>query len=499
VAGWDPTTGFGSIKFPEFYNLLLNHGYEYTPFPTAVPITAPTQAPTTLRPTQKPSTAPTVKPSSPTAAPTTKPTAVPSTAPTVAAQASAKSNKSNLTIIIVAVIVVAIAVLSAGCLYSLCCTKEDEEGDDTKLLEDAGIAMSNVAGNNNNKPKNQRHQGHNYTQFGNDFHDEEEDIYFGDLGLVDEDEFRTIPDLPIKGKDKNQKRKQEQDDVDAANLEMLENVLFSAETNEYEERKVVSMFDHISEGDISSSVKKLGMQENDLENFLFSADANEYGTPASTVFTSVAAKSISSGGNKKASATIDPEMENIMFSADTNEYSADSAVINPLLRNNASSKPSNKKSNRSESKAPPASSNSQQQKPQLLRKPEVPVQPQPAPAPAPAQHSANDADLLEISPRVNEFIDNDDNEDEEPDDIEAGNGSAADEEADATRVLHSYGSTTSMDFSSIYGAPSSPRFGNVEVVNNASSGPSPQASPKGNGQNPGNWFDMDYGADQSLL
>jgi hypothetical protein len=250
-------------------------------------------------------------------------------------------------VIAVVIVVLVLFCLAVGCIYSICWGKDDE--DDTKLLDEceAGISLSRIASNSASAdPKGTKNKsdvhGMNskikarYSQQIN--MDDYDDEYFGELDLIEEEEFRTIPDLPVKNSKEQQQRDKHREEVEAANLEMLENVLFSADTNEYEQRGATSMFDHISEKDIGSSVKKLGMQENDLENFLFSADANEYGMPASSVFTNVASKSILSKNAKSnnVSANIDPDMENVMFCVENNEFSEqqklEDVVQNPILR-----------------------------------------------------------------------------------------------------------------------------------------------------------------------
>eukprot|EP01041_Mallomonas_annulata_P004174 gene4174-8296_t len=71
--GWDPATGFGSVDFTKFYNILT----ALSTSPTSQPTVEPTR-----KPTVEPSFQPTSGPTTPTSSPTDEPTASPSAEPT---------------------------------------------------------------------------------------------------------------------------------------------------------------------------------------------------------------------------------------------------------------------------------------------------------------------------------------------------------------------------------------------------------------------------------
>ena len=87
ATGWDPVTGFGSVDFRKFYNLLTKNVTSSptntpTSFPTGQPSKTPTSNPTNI-PTSLPSVQPSQAPtSSPTIVPTSLPSVQPSQAPT---------------------------------------------------------------------------------------------------------------------------------------------------------------------------------------------------------------------------------------------------------------------------------------------------------------------------------------------------------------------------------------------------------------------------------
>jgi hypothetical protein len=116
ATGWDPVTGLGSVDFVDFYNLILNHGFAYTPRPTASPTVRPTRMPTapTAKPTPRPSVSPTT--ATPSVEPSLKPTSAP---PTVAPSKSVSSTSSSQPLIIGAVVggVVLLALVIGGAAY----------------------------------------------------------------------------------------------------------------------------------------------------------------------------------------------------------------------------------------------------------------------------------------------------------------------------------------------------------------------------------------------
>jgi hypothetical protein len=150
--GWDPATGFGSIQFPKFYDLFLNLGYTYTPFPTSAPTKVPTPKPT--RPTATPTAKPTVIPT--TFHPMARPTVAPSSSSGGGGGSDSTVSKQTADYIVIGVLVGVFGLGGLGLLVCYFKARNTEREDMAAAAAAARAADRQRGGTNARAMREQR-------------------------------------------------------------------------------------------------------------------------------------------------------------------------------------------------------------------------------------------------------------------------------------------------------------------------------------------------------